>query len=52
LLAILDTLHLFFIPAVVPAALSFPEIFYILIFAPVVIQGNQIKGLAVSIIVS
>jgi putative peptidoglycan lipid II flippase len=51
LLAVLNTLHSFFIPAFAPAALSFSEIFYMLIFAPAIMQGNQIKGLAVSIIV-
>jgi putative peptidoglycan lipid II flippase len=50
MLAVLNTLHSFFIPAFAPAALSFYEIFYILVFAPAVAQRNQIKGLAVSII--
>jgi putative peptidoglycan lipid II flippase len=51
MLALLNTLHSFFVPAFAPAALSFSEIFYILIFAPAIMQGNQIKGLAVSIII-
>jgi putative peptidoglycan lipid II flippase len=51
LLAVLNTLHSFFIPAFAPAALSFCEIFYILVFAPAIVQRNQIKGLAVSIII-
>jgi putative peptidoglycan lipid II flippase len=50
MLAALNTLHSFFIPAFAPMALSFSEIFYILVLAPAIIQRNQIKGLAVSII--
>jgi putative peptidoglycan lipid II flippase len=50
LLAVLNTLHSFFISAFASAALGFSEIFYILVFAPVIIQRNQIKGLAVSIV--
>jgi putative peptidoglycan lipid II flippase len=51
MLAVLNTFHSFFIPALAPAALSFSELFYILVFAPTIIQRNQVKGLAVSIIV-
>ncbi|MDR3071842.1 MAG: murein biosynthesis integral membrane protein MurJ [Endomicrobium sp.] len=51
LLAILNTLHSFFIPAFAPSALSFSEIFYVLVFAPVLILENQVKGLAISVIV-
>jgi putative peptidoglycan lipid II flippase len=51
LLAVLNTLHSFFIPAFAPMTLSFSEIFYIIVFAPAIMQRNQIKGLAVSVIV-
>jgi putative peptidoglycan lipid II flippase len=51
LLAILNTLHSFFIPAFAPSMLSFSEIFYMLTIAPVLISESQIKGLAVSVIV-
>ncbi|MDR1511532.1 MAG: murein biosynthesis integral membrane protein MurJ [Endomicrobium sp.] len=51
LLAILNTLHSFFLPAVAPASLSFSEVFYILLIAPAIAPDNQIKGLAVSVIV-
>jgi putative peptidoglycan lipid II flippase len=50
LLAILNTLHSFFIPAFAPAALSFSEIFYMLALAPILVPGSQIKGLAISVI--
>ncbi|MDR1418409.1 MAG: murein biosynthesis integral membrane protein MurJ [Endomicrobium sp.] len=50
LLAILNTLHSFFIPALAPASLSVSEIFYILSIAPLISPGNQIKGLAISVI--
>lgn len=50
LLAILNTLHSFFIPALAPASLSACEIFYILAIVPLLSSGNQIKGLAISVI--
>ncbi|MDR1400932.1 MAG: murein biosynthesis integral membrane protein MurJ [Endomicrobium sp.] len=50
LLAILNTLYSFFLPALAPAALSFSEILYIFFIAPVIVSGSQIKGLAVSVI--
>ncbi|MDR1433955.1 murein biosynthesis integral membrane protein MurJ [Candidatus Endomicrobiellum devescovinae] len=50
LLAILNTLHSFFIPAFAPSMLSFSEIFYMLAVAPVLVSESQIKGLAVSVI--
>ncbi|MDR2395456.1 MAG: murein biosynthesis integral membrane protein MurJ [Endomicrobium sp.] len=50
LLAILNTLHSFFIPALAPLSLSVSEIFYILAIAPLISPGNQIKGLALSVI--
>ncbi|MCA6070665.1 MAG: murein biosynthesis integral membrane protein MurJ [Endomicrobium sp.] len=51
LLAVLNTLHSFFLPAFAPSSLSFSEIFYMLAIAPVIVPGNQIKGLAVSVII-
>jgi putative peptidoglycan lipid II flippase len=51
LLAALNTLHSFFIPAFAPSVLSFSEIFYMLAFAPALVPGNQIKGLAASVII-
>lgn len=51
LLAILNTLHSFFLPALAPSALSVSEIVYILALAPLLNPGSQIKGLAVSVIV-
>ncbi|MDR1104353.1 MAG: hypothetical protein LBK92_03240, partial [Endomicrobium sp.] len=50
LLAILNTLHSFFIPAFAPSMLSFSEIFYMLAVAPVLVSESQIKGLAISVI--
>ncbi len=50
LLALLNTLNSFFIPAIAPANLSFAEIIYILALAPMLSPGNQIKGLAISVI--
>jgi putative peptidoglycan lipid II flippase len=50
LLAILNTLHSFFIPALAPSSLSVSEIFYILAISPLILPGNQIKGLALSVI--
>jgi putative peptidoglycan lipid II flippase len=50
LLAVLNTLRSFFIPAFAPSALSMSEIFYMLAVAPYLISTNQIKGLAVSVI--
>ncbi|GMO64137.1 MAG: murein biosynthesis integral membrane protein MurJ [Endomicrobiia bacterium] len=51
LLSTLNTLHTFFLPAVAPAALSFSEVFYIFLIAPIIVPGSQIKGLAVSVVV-
>jgi putative peptidoglycan lipid II flippase len=51
LLAILNTLHSFFIPSFAPSMLSCSEIFYMLAVAPVLVSGSQIKGLAISVIV-
>jgi putative peptidoglycan lipid II flippase len=48
--AVLNTLHSFFIPAFAPSALSFSEIIFMIAVAPIIMQGNQIKGLAVSVI--
>lgn len=48
--ALLNTLNSFFIPAITPANLSFSEIIYILAVAPLLSPGNQIKGLAISVI--
>lgn len=50
LLALLNTLSSFFIPAIAPANLSFAEIIYILALAPLLSPQNQIKGLAISVI--
>ncbi|MCL2485489.1 MAG: murein biosynthesis integral membrane protein MurJ [Endomicrobia bacterium] len=50
LLAILNTLQSFFLPALAPSALSVSEIFYMLAIAPMLGGGNQIKGLAISVI--
>lgn len=50
LLSILNTLQSFFIPAFAPSALSFSEIIYMLALAPMFAPGNQIKGLAISVI--
>jgi putative peptidoglycan lipid II flippase len=51
LLAVLNALHSFFIPALAPCFLSVSEIFYMLAIAPYLISQNQIKGLALSVIV-
>jgi len=51
LLAVLNTLNSFFLPALAPASLSFSEVFYILAVAPMIVPDNQIKGLAVSVII-
>jgi putative peptidoglycan lipid II flippase len=51
LLAILNALYSFFLPAFAPSALSFSEIFYMLIISPLIVPGNQIRGLAVSVII-
>lgn len=52
LLAILNTLYSFFLPAFAPASLSISEIFYMLIIIPVIITPqNEIKGLAIAVIV-
>jgi putative peptidoglycan lipid II flippase len=50
LLAILNTLRSFFIPALAPASLSVSEVFYILSIAPLISPESQIKGLALSVI--
>jgi len=50
LMGILNTLHIFFLPAFAPSALSMSEIFYMLAIAPMLGGGNQIKGLAISVI--
>jgi putative peptidoglycan lipid II flippase len=51
LLAILNTLSSFFLPALAPASLSVAEIFYMLALIPVIITPqNQIKGLAIAVI--
>ena len=50
LLALLNTLQSFFIPAIAPANLSFAEIIYVLAIAPLLTPENQIKGLAISVI--
>ncbi|MDR0485883.1 MAG: murein biosynthesis integral membrane protein MurJ, partial [Elusimicrobiota bacterium] len=51
LLAVLNTLYSFFIPALAPASLSFAEIFYVLLFTPLIVfPQNQIKGLAFAVI--
>jgi putative peptidoglycan lipid II flippase len=49
--AILNALYSFFIPAFAPTALSFSEIFYMLIVSHLIIPDNRIKGLAVSVII-
>ncbi|MBN1824008.1 MAG: murein biosynthesis integral membrane protein MurJ [Endomicrobiales bacterium] len=50
-LGILNTLNSFFIPAISSASLSVSEITYILALAPMFAPGDQIKGLAISVIV-
>ncbi|MDD5101760.1 MAG: murein biosynthesis integral membrane protein MurJ [Endomicrobiaceae bacterium] len=50
LLALLNTMNSFFIPAIAPANLSFAEIIYMLALAPMLSPSNQIKGLAISVI--
>jgi putative peptidoglycan lipid II flippase len=50
LLAILNTLHSFFLPAFAPSMLSCSEISYMLAIAPVLVSGSQVKGLAISVI--
>jgi putative peptidoglycan lipid II flippase len=51
LLAALNTLHSFFLPALAPSTLSFSEIFYMLAAAPALVPVSQIKGLAVSVVI-
>ncbi|MFC1501500.1 murein biosynthesis integral membrane protein MurJ [Elusimicrobiota bacterium] len=51
LMGILNTLHKFFIPAIAPASLSVSEVGYILAIAPMLAQGDQIRGLALSVLV-
>ncbi|MHB9154411.1 MAG: murein biosynthesis integral membrane protein MurJ [Endomicrobiales bacterium] len=50
LLGILNTFNAFFVPAVAPATLSVSEIGFILAVAPLLSPGNQIRGLALSVI--
>lgn len=50
LLALLNTLHSFFIPAIAPAGLSVAEIIYVLAVAPLLSPNNKIQGLAISVI--
>jgi len=50
-LGILNTLSSFFIPAISSASLSVAEIGYILALAPLFSPDNQIKGLAISVII-
>ncbi|PKN00969.1 MAG: murein biosynthesis integral membrane protein MurJ [Elusimicrobia bacterium HGW-Elusimicrobia-1] len=47
----LNTYGIFFAPAVAPAALSVSEIGFILALAPLLSPDNQIKGLAISVII-
>lgn len=51
LLAVLNSLKLFFIPAVAPSFLSLSEIVFIIGIAPLLIKENQIKGLAVAVVI-
>lgn len=50
LLALLNTLNSFFIPAIAPAGLSVAEIVYVVAIAPFLLPGDKIKGLAISVI--
>jgi putative peptidoglycan lipid II flippase len=50
-LGILNTLSSFFMPAIAPASLSVSEIGFILALAPMMAPGNQIKGLAIAVII-
>ena len=50
-LGILNAMHSFFIPAVAPASLSVAEIGFLLAVAPLLSPANQIKGLALSVII-
>ncbi|HBU70280.1 MAG TPA: murein biosynthesis integral membrane protein MurJ [Elusimicrobia bacterium] len=50
-LGVLNTLSSFFVPAVAPASLSVAEIGFILALAPLLSPDNQIKGLAISVII-
>src|SRR3989339_1354550 len=47
LLSVLNSLKLFFIPAIAPSFLSVSEIVFIIGIAPLLIKENQIKGLAI-----
>ena len=51
LLGIANTLSRFFIAAVAPASLSIAEIGFIMGIAPLLAPDNQVKGLAISVIV-
>ncbi|MDR3281709.1 MAG: murein biosynthesis integral membrane protein MurJ [Endomicrobium sp.] len=52
LLAVLNVLRSFFIPAIAPTVSNFSEIFYMLVVVPFIfLQNDQIKGLAISIVV-
>ncbi|MDR0401946.1 MAG: murein biosynthesis integral membrane protein MurJ [Endomicrobium sp.] len=51
LLAALNTLRSFFLPAIAPSLFSFSEILYILFIAPVIVYNSRIKGLAISVVI-
>lgn len=51
LLGVANTFNAFFIPAMAPASLSIAEIGFIMGIAPLMTPDNQIKGLAISVIV-
>ncbi|MDR0956267.1 MAG: murein biosynthesis integral membrane protein MurJ [Endomicrobium sp.] len=51
LLAVLNVLHSFFLPALAPSTLNLSEIFYILVFCPLLFPEDQIKGLSISVII-
>ncbi|MEW6556889.1 MAG: murein biosynthesis integral membrane protein MurJ [Elusimicrobiota bacterium] len=51
LLAVLNSLKLFFIPAVAPSFLSISEIVFVLAIAPLLVNTSQIKGLAIAVVV-
>lgn len=51
LLGILNTMGAFFLPAIAPASLSVAEICFIMGIAPALTPDDQIKGLAISVII-
>ncbi|MFH1540634.1 MAG: murein biosynthesis integral membrane protein MurJ [Elusimicrobiota bacterium] len=51
LLAVLNSLKFFFIPAIAPFFLSLSEIVFIMGIAPLLVKENQIKGLAIAVII-